>query len=659
MVQEPQKKWDVFISHSSINKPWVRERVAEWQASGLKVFFDEEAIEPGEIIPYAIERGISNSRKVVLVLTPASLSSRWVAMELSLALFVDPDAAEKFLVPVILEPLDPGQVNPLIKQRNAIILTEPGSYDREYQRLLQAIGLVGRKWSFPIISAMGTKGGTGKTTVMRAIAELIASTGDGVLIIDSDITSAGMAHYYQQRAAAFPAVWTVLDNAYSKQNNQNAPKRDLGGWDVTPAYLKKQGKGHIFLIPARAAGDTRLAFNALANIVPDERRNEAALEVLRETIDRVRRLPIPIKAVLIDSGADNNPLVSAAVALADYAYIISNPNASFYDEIHAAEVMHTQRYPGRYRNSMIVVVNQATPESRAQWSAIAPNASFIDEDSEFREKAAKNEIDFEGVGLNNLYLQVLNVLKGTFSSTHQGLLPDPLEIWVKPYLRGMKEFPESMLARPRYRFLLPRTILLLLVVLSAGIFSGWKSAYGFLHPKIAAVEIAVPSGMDKLQFSSKLDELKIPASLSQKVALVHGKLIITASLSGPESELIENSTDEPQTRQSISDALRAAQWEQTSIPIFLGVTALVVLIGVGFVFVTCVRDYQRILLLRRIILMREHPDDRHLVTWLQELMIEEPKDKKLTWLRNQYRDWLAFHAIAGSLTRYRTAKPQF
>lgn len=654
MARERQQEWDVFVSHSRINKQWVRESVAEWRAKGLRIFFDEDSIQPGEDIVTAIERGLTSSRKVVLILSPASVNSNWVALEQSIALFEDIDEARERIIPVLLEPIDRSQLKISIRKLNAVDLTDPSSRAREYERLLKALGLSDRIWPFPVISAMGTKGGTGKTTVMRAIAELIASTGAGVLIIDSDITSAGMTNYWHQRTSAFPAVWTVMDNAFAKQNAvEGFVKRDLGAWDVTPEYLKKQRMGHIYLIPARAFGDGRIPFNALADIHPDQRRNEAALDILRETINRARDLPAQIDAVLIDSGADNNPLVSAGVALADYGYIVSNPNTSFAGEILAAERMHTERYPQRQQNSMIILVNQATPAAIEQWSSAAKNALFIREDPEFREKAAEGDVDFEGVGLNNLYLEVLNVLKTTLSTKHQALLPDPIQIWIKPYLRGMKVFPEATLARPRYRFLVPRTLLTAAAALAIGVTTAWNSAAGFIRPKTVAVQIVAPAGVNSQEFVREISEIKIPENLSHKVLIVQGTLIVSASLSGTESAIVENEISEPKLRQAVSDALRAAESEQITMPIANGLIALLSLVAICFFIARFVTSYQRITLLRRIIAMRDSADDGRFTQWLHQLMVRESKDRKLRWLREQYREWLESNAISGSLDHYR------
>lgn len=72
-------RWDVFVSHNRAQKPWVRSLVKQWKSLGLNVFFDEEDIRPGEPIVAGLERGMRNSDRVVLIVSPESLASRWGA----------------------------------------------------------------------------------------------------------------------------------------------------------------------------------------------------------------------------------------------------------------------------------------------------------------------------------------------------------------------------------------------------------------------------------------------------------------------------------------------------------------------------------------------------------------------------------------------------
>jgi WD40 repeat protein len=70
--------------------------------SGLRVWFDEWVIKPGDDIYLTIESGLEVSRVQVLCLSPAALGSDWVALERSTVLFRDPTNVGRRFVPLLL-----------------------------------------------------------------------------------------------------------------------------------------------------------------------------------------------------------------------------------------------------------------------------------------------------------------------------------------------------------------------------------------------------------------------------------------------------------------------------------------------------------------------------------------------------------------------------
>jgi hypothetical protein len=57
---------DVFLSYTSWDKAVVREVAGQLQADGLRVWFDDWEIHPGDSIPAKIEEGLEHSRALVL-----------------------------------------------------------------------------------------------------------------------------------------------------------------------------------------------------------------------------------------------------------------------------------------------------------------------------------------------------------------------------------------------------------------------------------------------------------------------------------------------------------------------------------------------------------------------------------------------------------------
>src|SRR5512139_2725826 len=73
----------VFISHSSKDSPFARQLVDRLSAAGLPIWIAPDSIEPGEEWVDAIERGLTASTHLVLLISPAAITSRWVKLEMS------------------------------------------------------------------------------------------------------------------------------------------------------------------------------------------------------------------------------------------------------------------------------------------------------------------------------------------------------------------------------------------------------------------------------------------------------------------------------------------------------------------------------------------------------------------------------------------------
>ena len=126
--EKPKEKtafqWDVFLSHSSAQKPLVRAIVQQWRELGLSVFFDEDTIQPGEDVVTALDRARDNSRHTVLLITPESIASPWVDQELNAAVYLDPGARERRLIPVLLEPVADSEIPISVRKLNRVDLTD-------------------------------------------------------------------------------------------------------------------------------------------------------------------------------------------------------------------------------------------------------------------------------------------------------------------------------------------------------------------------------------------------------------------------------------------------------------------------------------------------------------------------------------------------------
>src|SRR3954470_23427483 len=75
----------VFLSHSSKDKPFVEQLSAWLEGSGVQTFLDKKDIRVGDSIPATIYKSIGKATHLIYVISKGSLSSKWVAEELSIA----------------------------------------------------------------------------------------------------------------------------------------------------------------------------------------------------------------------------------------------------------------------------------------------------------------------------------------------------------------------------------------------------------------------------------------------------------------------------------------------------------------------------------------------------------------------------------------------
>ena len=84
--QSEDKKVVAFVSHSTKDKPFIRQLSADLVGAGIDVWLDEHRILVGDSITEKIGQGLAQSDYFVIALSEASVKSEWVKKELSRAL---------------------------------------------------------------------------------------------------------------------------------------------------------------------------------------------------------------------------------------------------------------------------------------------------------------------------------------------------------------------------------------------------------------------------------------------------------------------------------------------------------------------------------------------------------------------------------------------
>jgi len=129
-----QFSFDVFLSHSSKDKPVVRPVAERLKADGLRVWFDEWELHPGDSIPAKIEDGLEHSRVLVLCMSGNAFGSDWAQLESSTFRFRDPLNKERRFIPLRL---DEAPIKGSLAQFLYIKWRLP-EREQEYTKLLEA-----------------------------------------------------------------------------------------------------------------------------------------------------------------------------------------------------------------------------------------------------------------------------------------------------------------------------------------------------------------------------------------------------------------------------------------------------------------------------------------------------------------------------------------
>lgn len=126
----------VFISHAAEDKEFVRKLASDLAVHGIRPWVDEVEIKVGDSLIDRINQGIQEADYILLVLSEASIGSRWVQEEIRVAVDRDPSGAARALLPVLIEDVE---LPPILRNLNYLDLRDPNAYERGLARLVQTI----------------------------------------------------------------------------------------------------------------------------------------------------------------------------------------------------------------------------------------------------------------------------------------------------------------------------------------------------------------------------------------------------------------------------------------------------------------------------------------------------------------------------------------
>jgi hypothetical protein len=94
----------IFISHSSFDKEFAHKLSIDLKKRGIAVWYDSWEMKVGESLTQKIQAGIKESSFLAVILSPNSVNSNWVKVELQVALNKEITEGKVFVLPILYKP---------------------------------------------------------------------------------------------------------------------------------------------------------------------------------------------------------------------------------------------------------------------------------------------------------------------------------------------------------------------------------------------------------------------------------------------------------------------------------------------------------------------------------------------------------------------------
>lgn len=340
-------RYQVFLAHNSKDKLSVQALKQRLVERGISVWFDEDEIPPGKHWYDSLEEGIRDSRSVAVLVGSDGLGP-WEKEEMKAALLLAVQR-NRTVLPVLLPGCSAQPNIPLFLTTRSWVDLRGDLTDDALDRLVW--GITGAKVDrrpVIVIAVMGTKGGVGKGIFVSFAAQIIAEGKHDVAVIDLDLASSGTTLAAERRYSGMkPAsIRTAFDHVARIATNLEKYREGTNDqlWNITPSYLSSRERGKIWLLPARDPSQLGQSFDVVANVLPPDHRNQKLANVVGEMLKRIRSQHPAVECILIDCGAERNPIYGAGFLHADAGYILTTTDPAYRNEVDAIRKENMTRY---------------------------------------------------------------------------------------------------------------------------------------------------------------------------------------------------------------------------------------------------------------------------------------------------------------------------
>jgi hypothetical protein len=149
MKEATDKLFDVFLSYNQTDESWVARLRSALADLGFRAFMARHDINAGEQFPAALERSLERSAAVAFVISPESISSKWVETEYNSALVLSNKNGTP-IIPLLLRTAD---LPAFLSSRQSVDFRDEAMFDAGVQKLLAALQHIRRVGKICFISS--------------------------------------------------------------------------------------------------------------------------------------------------------------------------------------------------------------------------------------------------------------------------------------------------------------------------------------------------------------------------------------------------------------------------------------------------------------------------------------------------------------------------
>lgn len=135
---DARRRPGIFLSHTRMDKPFVRQLARDLERLGARVWLDEAEIMLGDSLIEKISAGIDEMDYLAVVLSPDSVRSEWVKREVNTAMTQEIDGRRVKVLPLLYRPCD---IPAFLRHKLYADFTVPDGYASGLQLVVDRLGL--------------------------------------------------------------------------------------------------------------------------------------------------------------------------------------------------------------------------------------------------------------------------------------------------------------------------------------------------------------------------------------------------------------------------------------------------------------------------------------------------------------------------------------